>query len=403
MKHLFALGALAAGFAGGAELIPLSMGNYWVYQHEQTGETFTIRVGQPVATQSGKLYHHLTGYTPGYVLARIDQGGNLLLLDEETGGEKILTGFSEPDGRWWPAPGHACAQQGQTQARRVEYDGPGGRWQRAVVVKYQSSACADVGILSEQFAENIGLLQRVVSTLSGPRTFDLVYARVGTQIIETRDRGRFSVAVDQPAGQDYLRANLRIDLGFTPSIRLRFPSSQVFDVVLRDAAGEIVWRWSEGRFFVQEIRETAIGNVWSETVQIPKPSGDLTGYTVEGWLTTLPTEPKFAAAAPVPPPRLQPPSSDRIASLVLSARTVRGGRNVTGTITLEGPARLPAVTVFLGTNSPLLAQVPIVSYVPAGQKSAQFTITTSAGWPPQDVTLSASSGGRTASANLRVE
>lgn len=403
MKHSFSLSALAAGLAGGAELIPLAMGNYWVYQQEQTGETFTIRVGQPVATQSGKIYHHLIGYTPGYVLARIDQGGNLLLLDEETGGEKILTGFAESDGRWWTAPGHACAQEGQTQTKRVEYDGPGGRWQRVVVVKYQSSACADAGILSEQFAENIGLLQRVVSTLSGPRTFDLVYARVGTQIIETRDRGRFSVSVDQPAGQDYLRVNLRIELGFTPSIRLRFPSSQVFDVALRDAAGQIVWRWSDGRFFNQEIRETAIGNVWSETVMVPKPPGDLAGYTVEGWLTTLPTEPKFAAAAPVPPPRLQPATSDRIASIELSPRIVRGGQVVTATITLEGLAPSPAVTVFLGTVSPLLAQVPIVYYVPAGQKSAQFTITTSAGWPPQDVALSASSGGRTASANLRVE
>ncbi|MBY0504447.1 MAG: hypothetical protein K2X03_11085 [Bryobacteraceae bacterium] len=309
MKRLFILTAITAGLACAAELMPLAMGNYWVYREDRTGETFTIRVGQPVATQSGRVYQYLIGYTSSHALARIDESGNLVALDEDTGTEKLLAGLSEPDSRWWPAPGRECLQEGQTLGKRVEHDGPGGRWQRVLAVKYQSSACTDAGVLSEQFAENIGMLRRVVSTLTGPRTFDLVYARIGTQIIETLDRGRFSIAADQPIGQNSLRITLRIDLGFTPAVRLRFPSAQEFEVALRDPDGKIVWRWSDGKFFDQSVHEKLIGNVWSQTVIVPKPSDDLTGYTMEGWLTTSPDEPKFAATAPVPPPRIMPASN----------------------------------------------------------------------------------------------
>ena len=419
MKKSIVLGALSVGLActawasTAAELMPLSLGNYWVYREARTGETFTIRVGQPVALQSGNVYHYLIGYTASsYVLARIDTNGNLVALDEENGVETLLTGFAEPEGRWWPAPGRGeCAtvkQEGQTQEKRMQYDGPGGRWNGALEVRYQSpGGCADTGVLAEQFTENIGMLRRVVTTIAGPRTFDLVYARVGTQIIETRDRGRFSVAVDPPTeADDSLRVTLRVDLGFTSSIRLRFPSSQVFDVALRDAAGKVVWQWSEGRLFDQATREVNIGNVWNETVRVPRPAGagELTGYTIEGWLTTLPGEPRFAATAPVPPLREPAPLSDRVASLTISPQTVRAGEQATATVTLEGPAPEPAVTVFLGTGSPGVAQVPVVYYIPAGQRSVQFKVTTSAsGQLPQDVKLTASSGGATATATLRVQ
>ncbi|MBY0504448.1 MAG: hypothetical protein K2X03_11090 [Bryobacteraceae bacterium] len=100
--------------------------------------------------------------------------------------------------------------------------------------------------------------------------------------------------------------------------------------------------------------------------------------------------------------KLRPVSSDRVESIVLSPRTVRGGEPVTATVTLEGPATFPAVTLFLGTDSPFVAQVPVVYYVPAGRTTVQFTITTSPVWQPRDVKISASSGGHTATAGLRV-
>ncbi len=287
-----------------AEHLPLDMGNYWIYRDERSGETFEVRVSQPIWLQNGRTYHYLNGYAGQRVIARIDERGNLAVLDEETGTESILTGFAESPDTWWTAPARECALEGQTQERRVSYDGPGGRWRQALDIHYRSPNCADAGLTSEIFAPNIGMLRRTVTTIAGPKTFDLVYARVGSQIIETRNRARFSVSVDQPLGEEELQVTLRIDLGFTPFIRLFFPTSQTFDVALRNSSGGIVWSWSDGKSFAQAASERLIGNVWTETVTIPKPAGDLTDFTIEGWLTTAPGEPKFAATAPMPPPRV---------------------------------------------------------------------------------------------------
>lgn len=82
---------------------------------------------------------------------------------------------------------------------------------------------------------------------------------------------------------------------------------QHLDVAVRDAEGKIVWKWSDGRVFGQGVHEGTLGNVWSATVEVPRPSGSLEGYTIEGWLTRAPDQLKFAATAPAPPPRLADP------------------------------------------------------------------------------------------------
>ncbi len=313
MTRFLTLPALAFAIAStlpASDHLPLEMGNYWIYREERSGETFTVRVGQPVWLQEGRTYHYLLGYAGNSVIARIDEAGNLVAWNDETGTEYLLTGFAEKDSRWWPALSRECNLEGQTQERRIPYDGPGGRWRQSLELRYRSANCADTGITAELFTENVGMLRRTVTSIAGPKTFELIYARVGTQIIETRDRARFSVAVVQPLGKDELQVTLRVDLGFTPSIKLFFPTAQVFDVALRNASGRIVWTWSEGRTFTQAASERLIGNVWTETITVPKPAGDLTDYTIEGWLTTAPGEPKFAATAPMPPPRVATPTAE---------------------------------------------------------------------------------------------
>lgn len=39
------------------------------------------------------------------------------------------------------------------------------------------------------------------------------------------------------------------------TIRLTFSTSQRFDLTLQDSSGQVIWRWSEGRFFLQMIGE----------------------------------------------------------------------------------------------------------------------------------------------------
>lgn len=312
MKRLLLFTLVLAGLSSWAgELLPLEMGNFWTYREEATGQTFTVRVGTPVALRSGRVYHSLEGYTPQRVLARINEAGDLAVYDEETEQESILTAFSSAPTDWWSAPGRECKLQGQTGEKNGSYSGPAGRWNRVVGVDYRSVQCADAGPQQEQFAENIGMLRRVSSTIAGPRTYELIYARVGSLVVENRDRGRFTVSVDQPPDQPVWRVTLRLDIGYTPGIRLRFATGQHVEAVVRDAEGNVVARWSDGRVFDQGLHEVTLSSLWSATVDLPRPSGSVEGYTIEGWLTTVPDQPKFAATAPAPPPRLPDPGPVR--------------------------------------------------------------------------------------------
>lgn len=63
-------------------------------------------------------------------------------------------------------------------------------------------------------------------------------------------------------------------------------------------------------------------------------------------------------------------------SFVVNPRTVQGGNNTVGTVTLNGPAPAGGALVALQSLNPAVVQVPASVTVPAGATSAQFTITT---------------------------
>jgi hypothetical protein len=55
---------------------------------------------------------------------------------------------------------------------------------------------------------------------------------------------------------------------------------------------------------------------------------------------------------------------------------VRGGTNATGTVFLSAPAPAGGISVTLATSNFSVARVPGIVTVPAGQTSADFTVTT---------------------------
>lgn len=288
---------LFAALLPGAEFLPLEKGNQWTYRSVETGETMTIRVSEPVALHSGRVYHFVRGFEDGVRMLRIDEAGNLMQYDEETEQESLLAGFSAPAGELWTAPRRACQPEGETGAERVAAEGPAGRWGQALELRYYYGTCAGPGAASELYVENIGMVRRIVNTLDGLRTYELIHARVGNVTVESRDRGRFTVNVEPEASGEAWLVTLRLDLGSAGAMRLRFASGQEYDVAVRDAEGNALWTWSDGQFFDQALHEKELGNQWSVTVRVPKAEG---AAFIEGWLTTAPGSARFAAAAPAP-------------------------------------------------------------------------------------------------------
>ena len=71
--------------------------------------------------------------------------------------------------------------------------------------------------------------------------------------------------------------------------RLNFRTSQRYDLSVEDAAGRVLWRWSEGRFFLQAIEEVALkpgspGLKFRAKITAPSKRGR---YILRGQVTSI--------------------------------------------------------------------------------------------------------------------
>ncbi|HEY2015928.1 MAG TPA: IPT/TIG domain-containing protein [Bryobacteraceae bacterium] len=98
-----------------------------------------------------------------------------------------------------------------------------------------------------------------------------------------------------------------------------------------------------------------------------------------------------------------PPGAVRLTGLTLSQAFVNAGDSVTGTVTLNAPARSIGFTASLRSSSPAV-QLPLSIMVPTGKTSASFSITSSANVPTvQTATITAQAGADTQTATLEID
>jgi len=292
LMMLLAMGGVAGDF------LPLAPGNQWTYQDSVTGQSFTVHVGVTQYFLNQHVYQMLHGYAPDKLLVRTNEYRNIVYWDQERETDLMLTSFEIVPGAWFQAYGRECPEEGQPQENRVAHDVPAGTWP-ALEITYRTFACADTGDLSEQFAENIGMVQRVVNTFAGPRTFNLVHAKLGNQQITAGRSGSFTVSALPGRETGTWTATLRIDQPLGSDLTLHFPSGQEYDAKLRDADGRVLWTWSADKLFIQAEHRVGIGGGWSANITVPLPPAIPEGsqaYTLEAWMTNAEGEPRFAAA-----------------------------------------------------------------------------------------------------------
>lgn len=295
MRSLLLLLTLCAAMPA-ADFLPLEPGNSWTYRSAHGSDTFTVWVGTTPAVIGGQVYYRLTGYVKEPVWARVVDD-TLYYRDEERDREFLLTAFTPGDGAWFEAPLRVCSQEGQAFRSKERYRGPAGERGPALVVKYRSFSCADAGVISEEYLENIGMVRREVTTIAGPRVFDLVEARVGGMALATQPGTSFRVAVEA-IGDSKVAARLKLSVTGAP-VTLKFTSLQEFDAELRDPKGETIYVWSSDKAFLQALHERTIGGEasWSFEIPLARPLDQPGRYTLEGWLTTGPGKREYSSVA----------------------------------------------------------------------------------------------------------
>jgi hypothetical protein len=182
---------------------------------------------------------------------------------------------------------------------------PGGTFNTLVAVAYHGTNCADAGVQEEVFAAGVGLVRRTSLTIGGPRSMVLVSAQVNGKQIGAKGL-TVSLMIDRPVyfanlqppvdpvrSTPVLHAQFKLENSGEQPLTITIPSGQEFDLVIRNEAGEEVFRWSDGKFVTQGLqtisfspgeRVYAVDAPLSRAGQ-PLPPGR---YTVEAWISTAP-------------------------------------------------------------------------------------------------------------------
>lgn len=284
--------SLVAIAAPAADFFPLISGSSWLYRSASGDQQLTIRIGSQ-SEFAGRAFHRLEGYTARPLWVR--QASPLLYTywDEARREELPFLSF---DGEDFPSPANDCAQTGQLSRLPADYRGPIGIFPLASEIYYRPGRCADTGLTRETFGDGLGLLERRETSLIGERTLHLVYAQLGGITYIQEPSLQFTLSLT--TAEKRIHARLVLHNRTAEPLSLRFPSSQEFDYIVRNARGETVYRWAADKIFLQaEVHRRITGEaVWATSFSLPNLPPGL--YSVEAILVNADGQ-TFSATSPL--------------------------------------------------------------------------------------------------------
>ncbi|MBE0657061.1 MAG: hypothetical protein IH602_05180 [Bryobacteraceae bacterium] len=322
--------------------LPLQVGNTWIYRTSDAGASasYTVRVDRTATFDERTYYSVVTeGQTTGLISAtplspsdtvpvpavsplwlRNAEDGRIMMWDEQTSSERLYLDTAAEPGATSESSVDLCSPTSTVVSRAAEYSGPIGQFKCVLHIRYGPGTCADAGVETDYFLPWIGLVSRTTQTIAGSRRYDLVYARLGVTVISAPELS-FSLSLDRSTYTANLmppivpenaipQVNARITLrNTTPDpLTFDFSNGQVYELVLWNDHGNVVWRYSDGRAFTHDFHSITVSKgerTWNETIRLaamdaaggmgPLPAGR---YVLECWLTS--TEGRtFTASAPL--------------------------------------------------------------------------------------------------------
>ena len=284
------------------DYLPMQVGNQWIYR-SSAGDVMTLEVTRAAQFQ-GRTYFLLKGLPTGDYWLRRDEKGSVLAYDPDRAQEQLWYAFLNPVGQSYQTflPG-SNNSPAVVASNETLYWGPIGWFNWALEIRYPG--VFQVGITKELFLPYVGLIHRE-QAIGGPAVarWDLIYLRSGGVTYVTEESVSFGLTLDRyiyrTPGEVIARFTLR-NHRWEP-LRLDFPSGQIYDFVLRNDKGEIVYQWSEGKAFPAVFRTESHG-YGERNYALLVPLADKTGrplpagkYLAEAWLTTAGPRSYSAAA-----------------------------------------------------------------------------------------------------------
>jgi hypothetical protein len=290
--------------ASGQNYLPLDVGNQWVYR---SGTQTAVAEVVSASSYGGVTYSQVRGL-PGMAGAawlRADESGRLWAWDGANAQAVLWLDLAAAAGTTSDTTVNPCTTKSQIETRAGDFLGAVGQFNTAVIVSYHGGACADAGLESDSWLDWVGLLRRSETTIAGPRSWELVYARLGASTLITAQELSFTLSLDKsvytanmmpPISRSLIvpvmLARLTLRNTSDDALDLVFASGQEFELLIRNEKGDEVYRWSDGQMFIQIVRTVKLDKGernWAVPVRLrvkgsedPLPAGR---YTAEAWVT----------------------------------------------------------------------------------------------------------------------
>jgi hypothetical protein len=244
------------------DYFPLHVGNQWIYRVSGRIGGSPVVVDIPrTETISGRQYAVVRGFDEGEALLRMDERGILYRYNPDTRQEEIWAEFETEAGRTYRTAINPCNNTARVDSRSEMVRTPAGEFSGALAISYPAANCADAGLTGEVYLPWIGLVKRTALTIAGPRAMELAYARIGGATILSEPEIAFGLTLDRAVYSPDQEMTARMTLRVTDQapLKLVMASGQSFEILFKDSAGGIVWRWSDGKVFTQALRPVETG------------------------------------------------------------------------------------------------------------------------------------------------
>lgn len=284
----------AASVAASPDYFPLAVGSVWAYEGADAAKGVTLAISVDSSKKiNGHTYYEVTRQveTRGETAlpSTLPLLGSYWLRQDESGRVWAYDAGSEEESLWCDFGG----------AQPVRITGAMGE-RDALLIEYPASPSP--GLEKEWFVPGIGLVEQRIATANGPAAFRLAAWHIAEPAAGTPPGVSFTIALDRPvysAGlmppapdpAPTLVARLTARNNSERPIDLTYPTSQRFELVIRDANGVEVFRWSKDKSFTPALETEPFTGEKSYVVAAPLiaesgsplPNGR---YTAEGSLAT---------------------------------------------------------------------------------------------------------------------
>lgn len=253
-----ALSALSVP-AWGSEYLPARLHDHATY----AGQPLEVALLTEVDRRRGDWYHFTSfaGWGPRWVSSP-DDSERIYLLDDQRS-RQLLIDFDRAVGFSNTLNLGPCNHGEVVIAAKDEVlDIPAGIFDQVIRLDLTPS-CADAGVTGLWFAKGVGLVQWREIMLTGPQTYELSSGVLGG-VAYPQPRGLI-VSGEFPGAEAWInmmpvvgerppssiRVSLRLSNHTDGALTYHFGSSQRYDILLTDAAGQVVAQWSADKFFAQ--------------------------------------------------------------------------------------------------------------------------------------------------------